>query len=194
MKKLFIPIILGTGREERRSEKVAQFILARAKEHGGFETELIDVRDYVKSTRTIPAWVESDVAKPWRDLATRADGYIIVLPEYNHGYPGELKLLLDMALRQYRKKPVGLCAVSSGMFGGARAVENFWQVTLELGMVPVMNPLYFGKVKELFDEKGEITNEIYKEKVPKFFNEMCWFGHALKSARDKGEKAYSCEE
>jgi NAD(P)H-dependent FMN reductase len=50
----------------------------------------------------------------------RADGLVIVAPEYNHGYPGILKHVLDTNLKEYIHKPVGLCGVSAGAFG-ARA-------------------------------------------------------------------------
>lgn len=55
---------------------------------------------------------------------TRADGLVIVSPEYNHGYPGEMKLMLDQLYKEYNRKPVGICGVSSGALGGARMVEQ----------------------------------------------------------------------
>lgn len=42
---MYIPIILGTAREGRQSEKAARFMLQKALE-AGLESEIIDVRDY----------------------------------------------------------------------------------------------------------------------------------------------------
>ena len=87
---LYIPIILGTAREGRKSEMVANYVLNNIKKLG-VETELIDVRDFIQgSTYGINDKIES-----WKNKAIQADGIIIVTPEYNHGYPGELKIFLD---------------------------------------------------------------------------------------------------
>ncbi|HPE52344.1 MAG TPA: NAD(P)H-dependent oxidoreductase, partial [Methanothrix soehngenii] len=85
---MYIPIILGTAREGRESEKVARFMLEKALEFG-LESEILDVRDYrlpaTDNTKT------SDAAARLKERVLRADGLVIVSPEYNHGYPGELK-------------------------------------------------------------------------------------------------------
>ena len=71
-----------------------------------------------------------------REKARRSDGFIIVSPEYNHGYPGELKMLLNMLFSQYAHKPVGICRVSSGAWGGTRMVEQLRQVGLAFHLGP----------------------------------------------------------
>ena len=43
---LRIPIILGTARDGRRSEKAARFMLKEAT-NAGLESEIIDARDYI---------------------------------------------------------------------------------------------------------------------------------------------------
>lgn len=193
--QIFIPVILGTARKNRQSEKVAHFLVNHIKEtRDDIKAELVDVKDYLQDPQTIAAWVDDERATPWRELAKKADGYIIVAPEYNHGYPGELKLLLDSAMKEYSKKPVSIAGVSKGRFGGTRIVENLWPVTLELGMVPVMNPLYFGNVEEIFDEDGKLENEKTIEFTNKFLQEMCWFAHTLKAGKDAEEKTYSCKD
>ena len=54
---MYIPIILGTAREGRQSEKVARFMLAETVNYG-LESEIIDVREYrieaTNNTQEIP--------------------------------------------------------------------------------------------------------------------------------------------
>jgi NAD(P)H-dependent FMN reductase len=57
------------------------------------------------------------------EVVQKADGLIIVTPEYNHTYPGMLKHVLDLNYKEYLHKAVGVCSVSAGSFGGVRAVE-----------------------------------------------------------------------
>src|SRR3990167_11556083 len=136
MQSLFIPLILGTAREGRRSERAARFVLEEIKKRDGIETELVDVRDF-----RLPATDdtgETEIAKKLSAITTRADGFIIVSPEYNHGYPGELKMMLDMSDGEYTRKPIAMCGVSAGTVGGARMMEQLRSVCIDLGAVPIL--------------------------------------------------------
>jgi len=181
---MYIPIILGTARKGRQSEKAANYVLGEVK-RAGLETELIDVRDYgIAATDNTP---ETPQAKKLSEKITRADGLIVVSPEYNHGYPGELKMMIDMLYAQYAQKPIGFCGVSAGPLGGGRAVEQLRQVAVELHMVPIREAIYFPNVYTLFDEKGNINDKAYAERARKFLEELTWYAKALKKGREKGE-------
>jgi NAD(P)H-dependent FMN reductase len=181
MDQLFIPILLGSDREGRHSEKAARFVLEEAKTFGKFETELLDVKDFVGSAKT--GAMPEEKSKLWQSTMKRADGLVIVSPEYNHGYPGELKLMLDQLYQEYNRKPAGICGVSAGDLGGARMAEVLRICLIELQMVPIREAVYFAKAHDLFNEKGEIRNPSYAERLQKFFAELVWYAHALAKAR-----------
>lgn len=183
---LFIPILLGSSREGRKSEKAARFVLSQAKSYGKFETELLDVKDFVGIAKTQA--MEEEKAKKWSEIMKRADGLIIVSPEYNHGYPGELKLMLDELYEEYNRKPVGICGVSAGVLGGARMAEVLRIFLIELQMVPIRNAVYFSNVENLFDEKGEIRDPSYRERLKTFFDELVWYAGTLKKAREEEKR------
>jgi len=164
-----IPVILGTSRLGRHSEKVARFMLSET-EKAGHKSEIIDVRDYPLTATDNTE--KSELAKKLESKITPADALIIVSPEYNSGYPGELKLMLDLLWEQYSKKPVGFCGVSSGMVGGARAVEQLRLVAIKLQMIPIFQALHFPKVQELFDEKGEIKDKAYHKNAESFLKNL----------------------
>lgn len=164
-----ILIVLGTAREGRESEKVARFILEETKKTGA-ESEIIDVRDYrINATDKTK---KSPQAKKLSLKVTESDALIIISPEYNHTYPGELKMMIDMIYEEYSKKPVGLCGVSSGVFGGARVVEQLRLLTSSLGMFPIKEALYFPFVQKLFDENNAIKEESFRERTRIFLNEL----------------------
>lgn len=155
---MYAPVILGTAREGRYSDKVAKFILGEAVK-AGLESEILDVRDYrIIATDKTLAYPE---AKRFAEKIAKADALIIVTPEYNHGYPGELKMMLDMLYEQYARKPVGLCGVSMGGLGGARCIEQLRLVVAELHMVSIREAVYFSGVRQLFDENGTIKDSAY---------------------------------
>jgi NAD(P)H-dependent FMN reductase len=182
---MYAPIILGTAREGRRSEKVASYMLARAKA-AGLESEVLDVRGFrVGSTDNTQA---SKAAKAFSEEVSKADALIIVSPEYNHGYPGELKMMLDLLYQQYFNKPVGICGVSKGPLGGARMVEKLRLVFIELHMVNIREALYFPFVQDLFDERGEIKDKSFDARAKTFLDELVWYAKALSPVREASKK------
>ena len=179
---MYIPIILGTAREDRRSGKAANFVLKEFQTLQEAETELIDVRDYrIHATDDTE---EQEPAKKFAEKAARADGFIIVSPEYNHGYAGELKMMLDMLYEEYNRKPIGICGVAGGGMGGVRMVEQLRLVAIEFQMVPISKAVYFSNAGKLFDKQGDITDESYHERMKAFFAELLWYAKALKAARE----------
>lgn len=181
MADLFIPVLLGTGREDRRSAAPAAYVADRLKAYG-IDTGLIDVRD-VATPMTHHSKQPSERTARWRETMAKADGLVIVTPEYNHGYPGELKIVLDALYEEYHRKPLAICGVSSAGLGGARVVEQLRQVAVELRMVSLRSAVYFSNVKTLFDEKGGITDPAYEDRLKTMFDELAWYGRALKAAR-----------
>jgi len=178
---LFIPIILGTTRQGRESEHVAQLVFEQAKKRAGVDVELVDVRE-------LPMRLD-DAGEQMKDpkfsaTIERCDGLVIVTPEYNHGYPGLLKHALDMNLKEYIHKAVGICGVSAGAIGGARVIENLLPVLRELGLVTIFEDVNFGKVGTLFDERGRLLDENYVRRVDKFLDELIWMARVLRHGRE----------
>lgn len=180
---MFIPIILGTARTGRNSLLPAKYILDQVTK-AGLETQLLDVKD--NRLEATDNSLNSPISKEYAKIIDRADGLIIVSPEYNHGYPGELKMMLDMAYKEYFHKPVGICGVSIGILGGARMVEQLRLVCIELHMIPLREAIYFPKVQDLFDSQGLIKDNTYTARVKTFLDELKMYAEALKAARNKG--------
>jgi len=179
---LFLPILLGTARQGRESEQVARFVFEQTKKRAGVETELIDVR-------TLPMRLD-DAGEQMKDPAfaatiERCDGLVIVTPEYNHGYPGLLKHALDMNLKEYIHKAVGICGVSAGPFGGTRVIEQLLPVVRELGLVAIFEDVNFGRVGTLFDEEGKLLDQNYVRRLDKFLSELIWMARVLRHGREK---------
>src|SRR5829696_8287356 len=178
---LFIPVILGTVRKGRASENVAKFVCGEVQKREGVETELIDI-----SALHFPAddAGEQIKNKTFSETCERADGFVIVAPEYNHGYPGMLKHVLDSNLKEYIHKAVGVCGVSSGGFGGTRVIESLLPVLRELGLVTIFWDGNFSGVGSLFNEDGEITDHSFEARMCQFLGEMVWMARTLRHGRE----------
>lgn len=177
---MFIPLILGTPRQGRQSEHVARFLLGEMRKRPEIETELIDVREL---NMTLQDAGQSMADPGYQEKMVRADGLVIVTPEYNHGYPGPLKQALDMCLEEYIHKAVALCGVSAGPFGGARVIESLVTVVRELGLAATFTDLNFSRVRDAFDDEGNLIDQHYVGRTAKFLNELVWMARVMRHGR-----------
>jgi NAD(P)H-dependent FMN reductase len=181
IKPLFIPVILGTTRKGRASENVARFVYGETSRRAGVETELIDIRNLNLITDDAGEAIKDP---KFSELVARADGLILVVPEYNHGYPGLLKHVLDSNLKEYIHKAVGVCGVSAGGFGGVRAIENLLPVLRELGLVTIFWDGNFSNARTLFAEDGTLLDQSYVKRIDKFLGELIWMSKVLRHGRE----------
>ena len=180
-RSLFIPVILGTVRQGRKSENAAHLVVEQTRKRAGVETELIDIR-------SIPMRLD-DAGEQIKDsgfAATiqRCDGLILVVPEYNHGYPGLLKHALDMNLEEYIHKAAGICGVSAGSFGGSRVIEHLLPVLRELGLLTISTDVNFGTIGKTFDEAGKLLDPKWIGRIDKFLDELIWMARVLRHGRE----------
>jgi len=187
MEKLFIPILVGTTRPKRESIKPAQLIEQVGKTIDEIEVLLVDPNDY---HFPFDGNDEENKDPRYSELTQRADGFLIVTPEYNHSFPGTLKRMLDSELKNYIHKPVALAGVSGGMFGGARAIESLVPSVREMGMVVTFTDLYFPQVQKLFDEKGDIIDKGYIKRIQRGYEELIWMAKVLKWGRENVKSIY----
>jgi len=179
---VFLPVIIGTPRQGRLTEPAANFVFSEVSKRNDIQTELIDIR---KIPLRIDDAGEALKNSEFSATVARADGLILVVPEYNHSFPGLLKHVLDTNLKEYIHKAVGVCGVSAGPFGGARMIESLVPVLRELGLVTIFWDVYFGTAGKLFDPAtGKITDPAYVGRLEKFLNELVWMARALRHARE----------
>ena len=179
---VFLPVVIGTPRQGRLTEPAANFVFGEVSKRGDTETELIDIRKIL-----IRMDDAGETLKDSQFSATvaLADGLILVVPEYNHSFPGLLKHVLDTNLKEYVHKAVGVCGVSAGLFGGARMIQSLVPVLRELGLVTIFWDVYFGTAGKLFDPAtGKITDPAYVGRLGKFLNELVWMARVLRYGRE----------
>ena len=163
------------------SEHAAALMRTQIAKRPGIETELIDV-----AALPIPVDDAGESAKDpqFAEKMNRADALVIVSPEYNHGYPGLLKHVLDTNLKEYIHKAAGIVGVSAGIFGGARAIQNLIPVLRELGLVTIFWDVNFTTVGNRFDESGKLLDESFLPRIEKFLDELCWMAETLRYGRE----------
>jgi NAD(P)H-dependent FMN reductase len=198
--KIKIKVILGSIRENRFGERPAKWINDELKNWEGTETELLDLKDYpmpLFNLPTSPAMMNmkypNEIVQKWSDKIKEADAYIIVSPEYNHGYPSSLKNALDWLSPEWGRKPVGF--VSYGSAGGARAIEQLRGVAIELNMVPIKKSIHISWefIMKTFNDKNISNADLFAplrkgtgpDHLAVFMDDLLWVAKAMKAARGK---------
>jgi NAD(P)H-dependent FMN reductase len=126
---LNLKIIIGGTRPTRAADKVIPWITSASRAHGGFEVDVLDLRDW-----ELPLFGETfatvgDPANPVfsvpavkrrNEKIAEGDAYLFITPEYNHCVPAVLKNDIDSALATFafRTKPTACVAYSGGIAGG----------------------------------------------------------------------------
>lgn len=151
-------------------------------EHDEIETQFFDVCDF-EFPRAEYGQEIKHLFPEWRDAIIKADGLVIVTPEYNHGYPGTLKSVLDLLLKEYIHKAVAFVGVSAGPWGGTRVIEACVPMVRELGLAVTFTDLNFPKVKTKFDDDGKLLDEAYETRVQGFLDELVWTATTLRWGR-----------
>lgn len=190
---LKIAVILGSTRPDRVSETVGKWVLEGAKQVEGWDAELIDLRDWplpfyqeIASVKNLKGEYSVELAKVWSKKIATIDAFIIVTPEYNHGYPAVLKNAFDYLYEEWNDKPVAF--VAYGSVGGARAVEQLRQVAAELCMADIRESLHIMRVTSLIEDGVFTPEEFHTKKMDVLLPQLDWWAKALKTARDAGKK------
>src|SRR6266542_3037321 len=163
------------------SVHAAQLVTGELTGRAGVQTELIDIANLALPTDDAG---ESIKDPQFSEQMNRADALVIVTPEYNHGYPGLLKHVLDSCLKEYIHKAVGIVGVSAGPFGGARGIQDLVPVLRELGLVTIFWDVNFSSAQTVFGADGKLLDQAYLSRIDKFLKELIWMAKTLRYGRE----------
>lgn len=183
MDQLLIPVLLGTNRKQRNSVHPARWLIGQMEKRPEIQTKLFDTANFALPHDDYGQGLK-DLFPEWRDTIIKADGLVIVAPEYNHSYPGVLKGVLDLLLREYVHKAVAIVGVSAGPWGGTRVIEALVQTVRELGLAVTFTDLNFPKVQKVFDAEGNLLDPAFEKRAAEFLDELVWMSSALKWGRE----------
>ena len=176
-----IALILGTT-HEGSTTRVADYLQNYISKRDDINLTFIDPKKFNISSNDDGKQDLPEFEKIVKD----SDGFIIVAPEYNHSFPGSLKLLLDMVKpKEYLHRALAVCGVSAGILGGARMIESFSSVARELGLVHTKRDLLVPSAKDFFDDSGDPKDkDAFHERIDTFLDELVWMAKSLKYGRE----------
>ena len=187
-----VHVVIGSTRQNRLGEPVARWFAAIAAAREDLAIEVVDLKDWDLPFLTTPvppamAPPSDELTRRWAAKVEEADGYVLVTPEYNHGYPAALKNALDHVFHPWRRKPVSFVGYG-GPAGGVRAVEQLRQVVVELEMVPLRHQVSIPRAYMAFDGDGTLRDPWHAEDAARLLDELAWWAAALRTARAGGRE------
>lgn len=185
-----LKIISSTTREGRSGVAIEKWITQYAKDNSNFEVELLDLSIIKLPFMDEPKHpslqdYQHEHTKRWSAKINEGDAYIIVLAEYNFGFPAPIKNAIDYLFKEWMYKPVAFVSYG-GVSGGLRSTQMLKQVVTTLNMVPIsaqVNIPFFGK---LIDENGVFQpNDIILKSTDHTLSELEKWSNGLKLIRNK---------
>ena len=169
---LRLALLYGSDRPLRFCDTVAAWAQARATALGGWSIQRLD-----------PATPAGRDGPTLLRRVREADAFLVVTPEYNHGYPAALKGMIDAVYTQWQAKPVAFVSYG-GMSGGLRAVEQLRQVFASLHAVPLRDGVGFVNARDQFDPDGGLPRDNPAHEAMRLaLARLHWWASALRSAR-----------
>jgi NAD(P)H-dependent FMN reductase len=176
---LTVAVIVGSTRPNRRGDVVATWLLGQLWQRSDLTVDFIDLAE-LELPAVLPSG-DDEAARALRARVDAADAFIVVTPEYNHGYPASLKQAIDIPYREWNAKPVAFVSYG-GMSGGTRAVEQLRLVFAELHAVTIRDNVAFPGTR-IDDEGNPEDPERMQASAKVMLDQLSWWATALRAAR-----------
>jgi len=183
-----LQIIIASTRPGRVGLPVARWFEQRARAHGGFEIEVVDLLELNLPFLDEPKHPRlrqytHQHTKEWSAKVDAADAFAFVMPEYNHGFNAPLKNAIDFLNQEWRDKPVGFVSYG-GVSAGTRAVQMLKQVVTTLNMFALFEAVSIPFVAQFIGEDGEIhANETMEQAADAMLDALLRYSHVLAQLR-----------
>ncbi|MFI2713350.1 NADPH-dependent FMN reductase [Micromonospora sp. NPDC018662] len=174
-----LAVITASVRPDRIGPTVTRWLLRHLDRHPGTVVDHLDLADL-----DLPGDLSGGGdAEQFTKRIDRADAFLVVTPEYNHGYPGPLKTAIDTAYAEWRAKPLGFVSYG-GASGGLRAVEQLRGVLAELHVATMRTGVMIPDVHAAFDEHGELRRpDRPAAGLAEMLRQLDWWAGTLRRGR-----------
>jgi NAD(P)H-dependent FMN reductase len=154
----------------------------------GAEFELIDLAEVNLPFLDEPApamagTYQNEHTKAWSKVIADADGFVFVVPEYNHGYTPVLKNAIDYLYHEWTNKPVAFLSYGSAA-GGARAVDQLRAVVGHISMYDITEHVIMPEYYLNQDESGQYQfTERHEKAATTMLDSLTFWAEKMTAAR-----------
>ncbi|WP_406102483.1 NADPH-dependent FMN reductase [Streptomyces canus] len=180
-------VVIGSTRPGRLGLPIGQWAAQSAKEHGGFDVELVDLAELGLPLLDEPGHPRAgqythEHTLRWSATVDEADAFVFVTPEYNSGPPAALLNALSFLYREWLYKPVGFVSYG-GVAAGLRSVQVLKEIATALRMMPIPEAVSIPFVFKLMGEGGFRADEPLEVAATMMLDELLRWSEALEPLR-----------
>ncbi len=171
-----IAVFVGSLRQESFNRKMAMALMKVSPD--SLELEIVEIGELPLYNQDLDGDDPPAVWTQFRERVRKYDGVLFVTPEYNRSVPGVIKNAIDVGSRPYGKsvwggKPGAVMSVSTGAIGGFGASHHLRQSLVFINVPTMQQPeAYIGHAADLFDENGDLANDITREFITKYLQKF----------------------
>jgi NAD(P)H-dependent FMN reductase len=156
-----LSVVITSVRDERAGPAIGDWFIERARAHGRFELQRIDLKDVglpVLDEPTHPRFRQyrHDHTKAWSATVDASDAFVFVTPEYNYGMPPALLNALDYVFHEWAYKPAAFVSYG-GISGGMRSVQMAKPVLTTLKVMPIPEGVALPFFTKLIGADGKLA-------------------------------------
>ncbi len=174
-----ICIISASVRKGRESHKAALYIRNLLKDKYRIEARLLDLMTYnFPLFEERLKYLESPSAEimDFAEKVRESDGVIMVVPEYNGGYPASIKNIIDLLTDEWRRKPVAFVVVSNGHFAGSQVIFALQFSLWKIRALTVSPALRIADIETSIDGDGIPADKAGMDRnASSTINELLWY-------------------
>jgi NAD(P)H-dependent FMN reductase len=182
-----LSVIIGSTRPGRVGLPIGEWFFERAKSHGKFDVQLVDLKD-----RNLPLLdepkhprfgeYEHEHSKAWSSIVKGSDAFVFVTPEYNYSPAPALLNAIDYLFHEWTYKPAGFVSYG-GISGGIRAVQMLKQTLSTLKVVPIPEAVTITFFSQLMEDHVFKGSEALEKSSVTMLDELARWTDAMRALR-----------
>ena len=182
-------VVIVSVREGRVGAAVADWFVAQARQHGGFEVELVDLKAVGLPVLSEPnhprlKTYTQETTRAWSATVEALDAFVFVTPEYNFCTPPSLVNALDHLFAEWAYKPAGFVSYG-GVSGGLRATQMTRMMLTSFKMMPMLEQVAIPFVANELKDGRFPGNEKADKSAQAMLTELHRWTEAMKLLRTR---------
>ena len=156
-----ITIIAGTNRQGSNTLKLANYYRSLLQKNN-MEVDLISLTELPDNFIVSDLYGKrSETFQKIQDRITTSNKFLFVMPEYNGGFPGILKIFIDACVfpTSFYEKKAALVGLSAGRYGNVRGLEHFTSLAHYFNLHVLPLKIHIPFINTELNEQGDLFKE-----------------------------------